>query len=581
MPHIGSLGDRVRRYLGMRLAALRHLSHRATQTDKVSTSGSAPPGAEEAIPEPVDRAAHRRHLVVNTAFFSFATALSRIAGLAREVLAASKFGVTGPMSAFTIAYQVPNVLRALFAEGPLQAGFVPVFTELLERGERREAFRVASVLFWLICLVMGGLTAIFVLVAPVVMPLFAPGFHDQPELRNLTIHLAQIVFLSVPLLGLSGLIVGMLYSFEHFAAPAIAPLAWNLVVIGCLIALPPLFAADKQIYAYAIGILGGSVVQLLLPIPWLRGRGGGISFTLDWRNKYVRRVLKLMLPVTIALGIVSLNLLVDSFFATFVSREAPAAIDRAFRIAQLPQGLFAVAIATILFPTLTRQAVRGQIGELRGTMANGIRQILLLLIPAGLLMIVLAVPATRLVYQRGEFTPEATHLVSRALIWWAVALPFEGMSLLYSRTFFSLQRTWITIAFATTNLGLNALVAGLLHEPLGISGVVIGTVVGTAAMTFFQMAVLRRNLGGIEGRATLSAVARMLVAGAALAGVGWAVWHVLDQALGRSLAGQIVSLGSGVLAGVIVYAAGVLLLKVPEAGQIQRLVAGRFRRKSA
>ena len=137
-----------------------------------------------------DASEHRRHLVRNTAFFSFATALSRIAGLAREVVAASKFGVTGPMSAFTIAYQVPNVLRALFAEGPLQAGFVPVFTELLERGEKREAFRVASVLFWLICLVMGALTAIFVLVAPVVMPLFAPGFHDNPELKHLTVHFA-------------------------------------------------------------------------------------------------------------------------------------------------------------------------------------------------------------------------------------------------------------------------------------------------------------------------------------------------------------------------------------------------------
>ncbi|HEY1594828.1 MAG TPA: murein biosynthesis integral membrane protein MurJ, partial [Thermoleophilaceae bacterium] len=446
------------------------------------------PGSTEAAPaDAIDPAEHRRHLVRNTAFFSFATGLSRVAGFAREVVAASKFGVTGPMSAFTIAYQVPNVLRALFAEGPLQAGFVPVFTELLERGERREAFRVASVLFWLICLVMGALTAIFVLIAPVVMPLFAPGFHDQPALRHLTTHLAQLVFLTVPMLGLSGLIVGMLYSFDHFAAPALAPLAWNIVVIGCLIGLTPALPEGKRIYAYAIGVLGGTIVQLLLPIPWLSGRGGTITFTLDWRNEHVRRVLKLMLPVTIALGIVSLNLLVDSFFATFVSSEAPAAIDRAFRISQLPQGLFSVAIATVIFPTLARQAARGDIDDLRHTMANGVRQICLLLIPAALLMIVLSVPATRLVYQRGAFTPGATHLVSHALVWWSVTLPFEGMTLLYSRTFFSLQRTWITIAFACTNLGLNAAVAAALHGPLGIDGVVLGTVVGTAAMTFAQM----------------------------------------------------------------------------------------------
>jgi len=546
------------------------LVSRATDTENLT--------APQAPQEPRDAAAHRRHLVKNTAFFSFATALSRVAGLAREVVAASKFGVTGPMSAFTIAYQVPNVLRALFAEGPLQAGFVPVFTELLERGDRKEAWRVASVLLWLICLVMGALTAIFVLVAPVVMPLFAPGFHDQPELKNLTIHLAQIVFLTVPLLGLSGLIVGMLYAFDHFAAPAIAPLAWNAVVIGCLIGVTPLLPEGKRIYAYAIGVLGGTIVQLLLPMPWLRGRGGSFTFTLDWRNEHVRRVLKLMLPVTIALGIVSLNLLVDSFFATFVSSEAPAAIDRAFRVSQLPQGLFSVAIATVIFPTLARLAARGERDELRHTMANSVRQICLLLIPAALLLIVLAVPTTRLVYQRGEFTPEATHLVSRALIFWAVTLPFEGMTLLYSRTFFSLQRTWITIAFALTNLGLNAAVAAALHGPLGISGVVLGTVVGTAAMTFFQMYVLRGDLGHIEGRDTASAVARMLAAGAALAGSAWAVWHFLDSALGRSLIAQIISLGAGIAVGIAVYAAGVLLLKVPEAGQIRRLVKGRLKR---
>ena len=548
------------------------LVSRATDTENLT--------APQAPQEPRDAAAHRRHLVKNTAFFSFATALSRVAGLAREVVAASKFGVTGPMSAFTIAYQVPNVLRALFAEGPLQAGFVPVFTELLERGDRKEAWRVASVLLWLICLVMGALTAIFVLVAPVVMPLFAPGFHDQPELKNLTIHLAQIVFLTVPLLGLSGLIVGMLYAFDHFAAPAIAPLAWNAVVIGCLIGVTPLLPEGKRIYAYAIGVLGGTIVQLLLPMPWLRGRGGSFTFTLDWRNEHVRRVLKLMLPVTIALGIVSLNLLVDSFFATFVSSEAPAAIDRAFRVSQLPQGLFSVAIATVIFPTMARHAARGERDELRHTMASSVRQICLLLIPASLLLIVLAVPTTRLVYQRGEFTPEATHLVSRALIFWAVTLPFEGMTLLYSRTFFSLQRTWITIAFALTNLGLNAAVAAALHGPLGISGVVLGTVVGTAAMTFFQMYVLRGDLGHIEGRATASAVARMLIAGAALAGSAWVVWHFLDSALGRSLIAQIISLGAGIAVGIAVYAAGVLLLKVPEAGQLSRLVKGRLKRQS-
>ncbi len=157
-------------------------------------------------------------------------------------------------------------------------------------------------------------------------------------------------------------------------------------------------------------------------------------------------------------------------------------------------------------------------------------------------------------------------------------LPFEGMSLLYSRTFFSLQRTWITIAFACTNLGLNAAVAAALHGPFGISGVVLGTVAGTAAMTFFQMYVLRRDLGSIEGRATRRGRRQMLAAGAALAGSSWLVWHLLDSALGRSLSAQIISLGAGIAVGIAVYAAGVVVLKVPEAGQISRLIKRRLRR---
>src|SRR5262249_36197688 len=159
---------------------------------------------------------------------------------------------------------------------------------------------------------------------------------------------------------------------------------------------------------------------------------------------------------------------------------------------------------------------------------------------------------------------------------WALALPFEGVSILYSRTFFSLQRTWITTPLAATNLGLNALVAFLLYKPLGISGVVLGTVVGTAVMTLLQVWILRRDLGGVQGRDTVLAIARMLVSAAALAGVAYGVWYALDQELGRSLPAQIVSLLVGAGAGLLVYAAGVLILRVPEAGQLRRLVTGRL-----
>jgi putative peptidoglycan lipid II flippase len=512
-------------------------------------------------------------LARSTAFFSFATGLSRVLGLVREVVAASYFGVSGAMSAFTIAFQVPNLMRALFADSALQGAFVPVFTELLEKGERKQAFRVASSLFLLITVILGALTVLFIVFAGPIMSLFAPGFDDNPALRDLTVSLSRLLFPVVLLLALSGVVVGMLNSFEHFSVPALAPVAWNVVIIASLVGLSPLLTDD--IYAYAYGVLAGTAVQFVLPMPWLRGRGGRFSFALDWRNPHVMRVLKLMLPVTIALGLINLSLLINSLVGTLVQDQAPAAIDKAFRIYQLPQGLFSISIATILFPTLSRFAARGAVDDLRRTMSNGVRQVCLLLIPSAVLMAVLAEPITRLVYQRGEFGTGATDLVATALVWWSISLPFQGVSLLFSRTFFSLQRPWLTTALSGVNLAVNAGVAFALYKPFGIAGIVIGTVTGTVVMCVGQGVVLRRDLRGIEGRETLSAAVRMLAGAALLAGVSYAAWYGLDHALGRSLPGQAVSVGAGIAAGLAVYAAAVWVLGVPEARQIRALLPRR------
>jgi putative peptidoglycan lipid II flippase len=522
-----------------------------------------------------ERHGHARRLARNTAFFSFATGLSRVFGLVREVVAASYFGVTGAMSAFTIAFQVPNLVRALFADSALQGAFIPVFTELLEKGERREAFRIASSLFFLILLVLGAATALFVLLAEPLMSVFAPGFDDNPALKELTVNLARLMFPIVVLLALSGLVVGMLNSFEHFAVPALAPVAWNLVIIAALVGLVPALPGEDEIYAYAIGILAGTVVQFLLPLPWLRGRGGGLTLRLDWRDERVRRVLKLMLPVTIALGLINLSLLINSLFGTLVSDQAPAAIDKAFRIYQLPQGLFSISIATILFPVLARFATRGARDDLRRTMAGGVRQICLLLIPSAVLMAVLAEPITRLVYERGAFGDEATELTSTAMLWWSISLPFQGVSLLFSRTFFSLQRPWATTALAGLNLAVNTALAALLYGPFEIAGIVIGTVAGTIAMCVAQGWILRGDLGGIEGARTLAAALRMVVAAALLGALAYGVWYGLDAALGRSLVAQAAAVLGGIAAGVVVYAAAVWVLRVPEAREIRRLLMSR------
>lgn len=514
-------------------------------------------------------------LARSTAFFSIATAASRVAGLAREVVAAGFYGVSGPVSAFTVAFQVPNLIRALFADAALQPAFVPVFTELLGKKAYKEAFRLASTMLLLVTMVLGAITALFVLLAPVIMPVFAPGF-DQ-EITDLTVSLSQVLFPILILLGISGIVVGILNSYDRFGAFAISPLFWNLTIILVLVVLEPRFHGQDKIYAYAIAILAGTLVQLLIPVWDLRHTPFRFTWSFDWRHPGVRRVLVLMLPVTISLGLINFNLLINSFFGSLVSEHAPAAIDKAFRIYQLPQGIFSVAIATVLFPTLARFANAGEIDNLRATMANGMRQILFVLVPAAAAILALSDPMIRLVYQRGEFNPADTALVATALFWFAFSLPTNGLYLLQTRTFFSLQRPWQATALATIDLVVSALAALALYKPFGVGGIVAGTGIGTTAAVIAQAVILRREFGGLELQRLFSTGLRITIAAAALAGVGWVVWDVLDQILGRGLVGQIVSLGTALAAGGLVYVAVAKLLRVAELEQMSRLLLRRGR----
>ena len=539
---------------------------------------------ESAPHEEMDRAPRAGRLARSTALFSLATAASRIAGLVREIVAASYFGVSGAMSAFTAAFLVPNLVRSLFADAALQAAFVPVFTELLEKGQRREAFRVASTMVFLVTLILGALTALFILLAPAVMPLTVPGFDDNESLQDLTVTLSRILFPILVLLGLTGIVVGILNSYDRFGAFAISPFFWNVAIIAVLVALVPAFSEEDEIYAYAIGVLVGTLIQLAIPVWDLRHTPYGTRRALlatfrvsrsDWRDSNVRRVLLLMLPVTISLGLINLNLLVNVIFGSLVSENAPAAIDKAFRIYMLPQGIFSVAIATVLFPTLARYAARNDHGGLRSTMANGMRQILLLLVPAAAAILVLSEPMTRLIYERGVFDEASTELVSEALFWFAFSLPFNGLFLLLTRTFFSLQRPWLPTAISVANLVVTAGVAALLYKPHGVGGIVAATGIATIASVFAQAILLRRHLGRLELGRLIWSGSRILLSSAALAGVAWVVWDALDGELGRGLGGQIAALGIALLAGLAVYVAAVLALRVPEARQALNVVRRR------
>ena len=506
-----------------------------------------------------------RRLAVSTAIFGAATGLSRVLGLVREVIASYYFGSAGKINAFTVAFQFPNLVRALVADAALSSAFVPVFVDMLKKDPKR-AWRVASSLFWLMLLGLTALSALFILIAPWVIDIFGNPGHD----RALAIGLSRILFPIVALLGVSGIIVGILNSYDHFTVPAISPVFWNIaIIIGLAIGVPQAHTMNTKLYVYAVSILIATFIQAFLPLPWLRGYDGRLRLVLDWRDPAVKEVFKNMVPVTLGLGLINVNAVIDVFFASrYIDPGlAPTAIQKAFLIYMLPQGMFSVAIATVLFPTLSRYASEardsGDFSGFRSTVGSGLRQIAFLLVPAAVVSAVLAEPIVRLLYQRGHFLPNQTPVVASCLAAFSAGLVFNGAMLMLNRAFFSLRSNWIPTWIALGNLFLNAGLDFALYR-VGVWGIPLATAICNVAGTWALLIVLRRRVHRVEGGAIASTTIRVVAASAVVGVVAWVVWHPLDSALGRSFVAQVVSLGCALAAAILAYFLGCRVLRVRE-----------------
>jgi putative peptidoglycan lipid II flippase len=521
----------------------------------------------------VDSRANARRLAWSTAIFSAATGLSRVLGLLREIVAANYFGARGSINAFTVAFQIPNLVRALVADAAVSSAFVPVFSELLEKGERARAWRVASTVFWLFLLVVGGLTALFILAAPVLMPPLTDAYDD------LTVTLSQILFPIVVLIGLFGIVTGILNSYDHFTVPALTPVFWNLaIIVGLVVGVPRADTDSGKLYVYAGSIVVATLIQLLLPLPWLRGLDGRLRLAVDVRDPAVKQVFRLMLPVMLGLGLINVNAVIGTFVAaTLIDPEiAPNAIDKAFRVYMLPQGMFSVAVATVLYPSLARLATRGDLTGFRRTVTSGLRQINFLLLPAAAVSIVLAEPIVRLLYERGAFEPDQTTIVAQALAAFSIGLAFNGMMLMLNRGFFSLQSPWTPTTIALGVVVVNTALYFALYR-VGTWGVPLAISLANIAGVGLLVVALRRRLGRLDLTETLSSFARVAVAAGVLAVVSFVVWWALDRALGRSFAAQAVSLGTALVVGAAVYLAACRALQVREVSTLLSL-RDRFRR---
>ncbi len=524
---------------------------------------SADEGVRGELPE-VDRPTGR-----STAIFAIWTGLSRVAGLAREILAAAMFGTQGNINAFVIAFNVPNIVRSLVADSAISAALIPIYTDMLEQGRKREAQRLIGAVIGLVVMVLGAVTLLAIVLAPVFMPWFALGL--SPALKAETVTLSQIMFPIILLLALTGILAAVLQANGEFGVTGFVPVLWNVVIIGCLGLSELILPANERVTGYAVGIVLGTLVQLLWLLPYMRGKGP-FGFSLGRGVPEVRRVFWMMLPVSLGLGLININASVDNVFAGLVSADAVSSIDKAFRLYILPQGVFSVAISTVLFPAISRMASRKDMAGVRAMVTSGLRQIFFMLIPASIFLMVLAEPATRLVYQRGAFNGASTHMTSMALFTFTLGLVFNGASLLVIRTFFSLQEPWIATKVALLGLGLNAAGDLAFYKPFGAPGIPLSTSLVSLITFTVLIVVLRRRIGGLPRKDLTAGFAKCVFAGIVMGVFTWATFRIVSQAVGTSLVGQLVSMSFAVVAAGLSYLAGAQAVGVPELDKLSRLV---------
>jgi putative peptidoglycan lipid II flippase len=514
--------------------------------------------------------ARQKRLAWAAVLVAAATASSRVVGMVREMLTGYYYGTTGDISTWTSVAVFPNLIRSLLADAAISAAFVPVFMQLLVKGERERADKLASALLSLVVIVIGALVLVLVLGAPLLIKLVYPRLAATHSLFDLAVGMTRIVMPTVLFLCAAGVIIGILYSFERFVMPAVISIVWNIVIIGFLVFLAPHWG----VYALVWGTVVGTVAELALLLLPMRGLHFRYRFTLDFKDPFLRRTLALMLPVTITLGILNFNSLIDTVFAWFVNKEAASQIYYAFRLYQLPQGVFAIAIGTVLFPSMSRFAATGDMLGFRDTLNVGTRQIFFITIPFVTWFIVMPDAFVRLIYQHGVFGPASAVSVSGALLFFSIGMAFANGNIIMNRGFQSLQKPWLPLWVSLINLALNALLDLFLYKPMGINGITLGTSI-VATFNFIALVYLmRREVHEMGGHAIYMAIAKMAVCAAALGAVSWLIWWGL-RGHAQSLVSEFLVVGFMVLAGGATYLAAARLLHLEELDLLRTLLRRR------
>jgi putative peptidoglycan lipid II flippase len=503
-----------------------------------------------------------------------ATLLSRVLGLVREQVMASWFGAGLATDAFNVAFRIPNLLRDLFAEGAMSSAFVPTFTEVHEKRGEAEAWAFGRQLMVTLLAVLLALCLVGYVAAPVLVRLFAPGFGSIPGKLDLTVLLTRVMLPFLPAVALAAAAMGMLNARGVFGVPALAPTLLNLGMIVFGLALIPVCTAAGQpaILAMAIGVVIGGGLQFAVQLPSLHRLGFRLRLERPRRHAGVARVAQLMVPATVGLAATQLNLFVSTLIASLLQQGSVSWLWYAFRIMQLPIGVFGVALATVSLPALSRAAVGGDMPALKTTLSATLRLVLLLTVPAAVWLAVMSRPVIALLYEHGRFHAGDTERTAAALVMYCIGLPaFAGVGVM-SRTFYALGDTRKPVQASFVSVGLNLALNLLLMRPLGHLGLALSasvTAIANFAQLFFY---LRRRLGPLEGRR----LARTLVRVGLAAGIGCALCALALARLGGAWHGgwlpELAVVGGGFVVAVVAGFLAMRALGVEELSAVDEVV---------
>jgi putative peptidoglycan lipid II flippase len=493
-----------------------------------------------------------------------ATLLSRLLGFIRDAVMAWYLGAGFNSDAFIAAFRIPDLMRKLLAEGSLSSAFVPVFTEILVHRGKQEAFELARAALKALSIFLFGVTIAGMLLSPWIVRIIAPGFTDDKFL--LTISLTRIMFPYVFFVGLVALFSGILNVLGHFLAPALAPVLFNLAIIGSVFFIAP--SISKPVNGLAWGVMMAGVLQLVLQLPFLGQKGFRFWENAKMIHPALRQIGTLILPVILGGAVYQINIVVSTLLGSLLSEGSVTCLYYADRLVQFPLGIFAIAAATAVLPSLSRQAALKDLEALRGTFSQAVKLVFFITLPTMVGLIVLREPIVALLFQRGEFDAQASRLTSQALLYYCVGLWAFAAVRLVAATFFALQDRRTPVYVGIIAIVFNVVMGVVLMKPLAHGGLALATSLASILNLVLLVRALSARLGSLDWKSLMVSIGRTTLGSGVMGLAVWTAAFIIVPAEDRTLSGLVWGLLGSMATGLCSYGAFSYFVRSPELGSV-------------